>query len=229
MTPAESRERLLEAIGSGPVQVVLPPGNTGDKLIAAGQEALLKGVRRHYEAETVLVGGSGGWCGPYHGMPARVRRLEDAGRNVIVLPSSYDVTEPTVAEFLEHTQARLFAREARSAADTGFPLAHCPSFFFDFARFERRGSGTLYAFRTDKETARRGTPRTNVDVSRRFPELGRWLLAIAGARTVHTDRAHVMIAAALMHKRVVAYPGSYFKVEALADTWLSEFDVTVKR
>ncbi len=226
---SESRNLLLSTIGPGPIRFVSPGGNTGDRLIDAGAARLLRGIPRSKDAETVVVGGSGGWCRAYHSMPARVARLESEGHRVIVLPSTFDVEEPTVCTFLDSTSALLFAREIRSHSDTGLPLAHCPSFFYDFRPYRKRGNGTLHAFRTDRESAGDPLPRANIDISRRYLDLDRWLKVISRHSIVRTDRAHVMIAAALMGKHVVVRSNSYFKVDNLAATWLADHDVRRER
>lgn len=225
-TVQESVAVLLDSIGPGPIARLHPGGNLGDQLINAGQDRLLRNHRINRQAPTLVVGGSGGWCRTFHSMPRRVAEAEARGdRRIIVLPSTYEVAHPAVADFLAQTEATLFAREARSAADTGLPLAHCPSFFFNYRPYTHRGRGKLIAFREDRETGGTPVPVRNRDLSRECRNLREWLKAIAEVNEVHTDRAHVMIAAALMGKRVRYRPGSYFKVQALAETWLADFDV----
>ncbi|MGH9423877.1 MAG: glycosyltransferase family 2 protein, partial [Thermoanaerobaculia bacterium] len=52
-----------------------------------------------------------------------------------------------------------------------------------------------------------------------------WLWTIARAAEVHTDRAHVMIAGAMLGKRVEIHPSKSHKVMAIADYALTDFDI----
>jgi len=232
-----SRSLILEEIGSGhDLTLVRAPGNLGDQLITAGTRALLQGVI-HREigidelaassGDTVLLCGSGAWCRPHHEWAPRalgVAALRFA--RVIVLPSSFDVGEDVVRDALERTDAIVFAREHESLRQIEglcrARLAHDCSFFFDYSPYRTPGDGTLNAFRTDAEAAPGElTIADNDDVSLSAGSLDAWLAAIARHAKVRTDRAHVMIAAALLGKTVEFSPGgSYHKVEALASSWL---------
>ncbi len=55
--------------------------------------------------------------------------------------------------------------------------------------------------------------------------LERWLEKISSHELIQTDRAHVMIAAALLGKTVEFDTSSYFKVTALADYALDGFPI----
>ncbi len=240
---AESRAALLDAIGPAPdLTLLIGPGNRGDDLILAGTRALLAGHvyrDRHHDdlrdagGDTVLILGSGAWCRGYHRtLPPLLAIAQRRYERVIVLPSTFDTGQDRVKEALLATDAIVFARElesyARIAPLCDARLAHDGAFFLDYEPYRRAGAGTLNAFRTDRESAgARPLPDDNDDVSATAPTLDAWLERIAGAARVRTDRAHVLIASALMGKAVEYAPGSYFKVDALAAT-LPE-GVTVER
>jgi GT2 family glycosyltransferase len=240
---AASRARLLEAVGEdADVTFVRGIGNLGDQLIAAGVRRLL--AEREYreiavdeagaaEGATALLAGSGAWCSPYHEvMPDLLGVLERRFERVVVLPSSFDLAVPAVRRALAASRALVFAREAESYRQVRdvcrAELAHDTAFFFDYAGYRVRGSGTgtLHAFRTDRESARtEPLPRDNHDVSSACSSLDEWLWTIARHARVETDRAHVMIAAALLGKEVRFDRSATHKLPALFSFGLAELDV----
>jgi GT2 family glycosyltransferase len=215
-------------------------GNLGDQLIAAGTRQLLAGFSYdevsieeavRSRGETAVLMGSGAWCAPFHEiMPAALRALEARYSRVIVLPSSFDVKVRAVRSALERSHAVVFARERESYAQIApicdARLAHDAAFFFDFAPYAAAGSGVLHAYRHDAEaTGRSPVERDNRDISMTLGSLDEWLWTIARHAEVHTDRAHVMIAAALLGKRVLIHPTTTHKVMAIAEYALADFDV----
>lgn len=207
-------------------------GNVGDELIYAGARRLLRNVPfteaslrddRPAAGELAIVSGGGAWCAPYHEvLPAALRAIEARFERVVVLPSSFDVGVEEVRGTLAGTKAVVFAREhvswraIRPLCDAG--LALDTAFFFDYGPYRQAGVGLLEAFRTDAESAATWPlPPTNRDISSTCSSLDEWLWTIARHRAVHTDRAHVMIAAALLGKHVQVLPSSYHKVPAIAD------------
>jgi GT2 family glycosyltransferase len=236
-----SRRAILEEIGDPPdLTVVRVRGNLGDDLIWAGTRELLAD-RIYFETDldslcgarghTVLLCGSGGFCRPYHElMPRALAVAELRFERVMVLPSSFDPSEDEVREALARTGATVFAREResygriRSLCDAR--IAHDCAFFFDFSPYARAGEGTLNAFRTDREALGAGAlPAGNIDISATATSLEEWLRTIAEHELVRTDRAHVMIAAALLGKRVEYRPSSYHKLPALAEFGLDGYPV----
>jgi GT2 family glycosyltransferase len=237
-----SRDRILEEIGDPPdLTLVRGVGNRGDDLIWAGTRELLAD---HIYSEvdlsglcaaaghTVVLSGGGAWCRPFHDlMPRALAVAELRFERVIVLPSSFDPSEDEVREALSRTRATVFAREwesyRRITSLCDARIAHDCAFFFDFTPWVRDGQGTLNAFRTDPE-ARAGSslPPRNDDISFTAPSLEHWLETIAAHETVRTDRAHVMIAGALLGKQVEFSPTSYHKLDGIADYALSHYHVT---
>lgn len=251
---ASRRKILREVAGSPDVTFIRGPGNVGDHLIYAGTRRLLAGVpykevvvqrrkdtfgRKLSDASrigdlrghTALVTGGGAWCRPFHGMwPPLVPLIEARFERVVVLPSSVDVSVEKVREALARTGALVFARERESHRQLQglceTEIAHDCAFFFDFGPYRRRGEGLLTAYRADAESASGGrTPPGNNDISRSCEDLDEWLWTIARHEAVETDRAHVMIAAAMLGKKVYYRPSSYHKVSAIAEYALGEFPV----
>jgi glycosyltransferase involved in cell wall biosynthesis len=237
-----SRAALLEAVGTNAdVTFVRGLGNLGDELIWAGARALLEGVAEREisieelggsSGEVAVLAGSGALCRPYHEWkPHAIAVAELRYERVVVLPSSVDVGEDSVCAALAATNAIVFARERDSLrAIDGLcdaRLALDCAFYFDYGRFTGySGNGTLNAFRTDAE--RRATsepPNGNDDVTASAGSLDEWLHRIASAEAIRTDRAHVMIAGALLGKRVEYAPSSYHKLPAIAAWSLAGFPV----
>jgi GT2 family glycosyltransferase len=238
---ASSRAALLAEIGEGHDLVfVRGLGNNGDELLWEGTRSLLeRHIYREISVEelptssgdTALVSGGGGWCRPYHQWMARVLAIAELRFDrVILLPSSFDVTVDLVRDALMRTKATVFAREQTSfEAIAGLcraRSAHDCAFYFDYSSYRVEGTGTLNAFRTDQE-ATEGELQIpgNDDISLTCESLEAWLETIARHAVVRTDRAHVMIAAALMGKEVEFSPSSYHKVGGIAEYLLGSFPV----
>jgi Polysaccharide pyruvyl transferase len=234
-----SRDVLLRTIGEPEdLTFIRLYGNRGDELIYAGTRQLL--ARRFYKevsvrelagvsGHTALVAGCGGWCGPYHDMVTHLPLIETKFERVIVMPSSFDVSMPSVRSTLATTKALVFARERKSFDDIcrlcDAKIAYDCAFFFDYRPYLRHGEGCLVAYRADAESVLSGIPESNHDISRLCSSLDEWLWTIARHAVVKTDRAHVMIAAALLGKVVEYWTSSYHKVPSIADYALKSFPV----
>jgi exopolysaccharide biosynthesis predicted pyruvyltransferase EpsI len=235
----ESRDVLLGAIGEPEdLTFIRLYGNIGDDLIYAGTRQLL--ARRFYSevsvrnlagvsGHTAVVAGCGGWCSPYHDMVEHLPAIETRFERVIIMPSSFDVSVPSVRSALATTKALVFARERKSFEGIcrlcDAKIAYDCAFFFDYRPYLRPGKGCLVAYRTDRESALSVTPEGNHDISRLCSSLDDWLWTIARHAHVKTDRAHVMIAAALLGKDVDYWTSSYHKVPSIADYALKSFPV----
>jgi exopolysaccharide biosynthesis predicted pyruvyltransferase EpsI len=237
---AAQRDRILGLLGDAPdVAFIRHRGNIGDDLIHAGTRRLLADIpyrevgtwdMHNVHGHTAVITGSGGWCVPFHHqLPQALPVIEECFRRVIILPSTFDLAEPIVRSALQRTKALVFAREQESYAQIreicNADIGHDCAFFFDFQPYRRRGSGHLLAYRTDAESAHATTPAGNNDVSVACFGLDHWLWTIARHETVETDRAHVMIAAAMLGKRVEYRSTKYHKVPAIAAYSLSGFSV----
>jgi exopolysaccharide biosynthesis predicted pyruvyltransferase EpsI len=235
----DSRDALLRAIGEPEdLTFIRLYGNIGDELIYAGTRQLLS--RRFYKevsvrnlcgasGHTALVAGGGCWCGPYHDVVERLPLIENRFKRVIIMPSSFDVSVPSVRATLAATKALVFARERESYSGIrrlcNANIAYDCAFYFDYRPYLRHGEGCLASFRNDKESVRSVIPEGNNDISRSCSSLDDWLWTIARHADVKTDRAHVMIAAALLGKTVDYCTSSYHKVPAIADYALRLFPV----
>jgi exopolysaccharide biosynthesis predicted pyruvyltransferase EpsI len=236
-----SRRKLLDAIaGARDVTFLRAWGNIGDQLIYAGTRQLLSKIRyreidvRKVDScigDTALLAGGGAWCRVYQDMPKYLEAAERRFAKVIVLPSSFDATVESVRSVLSKTGARVFARERvsweliRKLCDAD--LAHDAAFFFDFGPYRRNGEGTLMAFRTDPEATGRRLPSENDDISETCDSLDAWLWTIARHDRVLTDRAHVVIAAAMLGKEVHYRPSNYHKLPAMVEFALQQFPVSL--
>ena len=235
----DSRDVLLGAIGEPEdLTFIRLYGNRGDELIYAGTRQLL--ARRFYKevsvrdlggvsGHTALVAGCGGWCGPYHDMVKHLPAIESKFERVIIMPSSFDVSVPSVRSTLATTKALVFARERKSFDDIrrlcDAKIAYDCAFFFDYRPYLRHGEGCLVSYRTDEESVLRVIPESNHDISKSCSSLDEWLWTIARHAAVKTDRAHVMIAAVLLGKVVDYWTSSYHKVPSIADYALKSFPV----
>lgn len=240
---AQSRARLLGEIGVAPdVTFIRTTGNVGDQLIWAGTRSLLRDhVYREISfddvafagGELALISGGGAWTRRYVDyLPELLAIAELRFDRVIVLPSSFEVAEDRVREALATTNAKVFARELESHRQISgicdAELAHDCAFFADLSRYSGiEGAGELNVFRVDDESSGLlKPPSENSDISESADSLEDWLATIAAHRTINTDRAHVMIAGALLGKRVKYLPCSYFKVDAIAESCLTDLDVS---
>jgi len=243
-----SRRQIYKAIGS-PRQLtfVRSYGNTGDQFIEAGIRTLLSEYNvveligygldlGDASGDVAVIAGGGAWCQPYHEfMPKLLPELERRFKKVVVLPSSFDVNVPDVRVALENSNAIVFARERVSFSGIrnlcAAQLAHDCAFYFDLRKYHQSGAGTLNAFRTDKESALlRGAgklPPDNNDISITCPSLDSWLETISRYGTIRTDRAHIMIAAALLGKNVEITSSSYHKVPAISSFSLTGFPIRI--
>jgi len=236
----KSEAKLLDAIaGSTDITFIRIYGNIGDQLIYAGTRRLLSGLQYKETSilnlsgaggDLALIAGGGAWCGPYHDMPRHLPLVEERFRRVIVLPSSFDVTVGKVKEELLKTKALVFARERVSYEQIRglckADLAHDCAFFFDYSPYAQTGQGALHAYRTDEESRSGKLPANNNDISVTCESLDEWLWTISRHEVVRTDRAHIMIAAAMMGKQVFYRASGYHKVPAMAEFALQSFPVS---
>jgi exopolysaccharide biosynthesis predicted pyruvyltransferase EpsI len=235
-----SRAKLLNLFGGSPDLVFIRgAGNLGDELIWAGTRQLLSGLSyreihvrelKETSGHTALFTGGGGWCEPFHRMPTFLPIAEQRFQMVIILPTSFDINQKTVRTTLEKTNAMVFARELVSYQQIrtlcNADLAHDCAFFFDYDEYIQNGEGMLNAFRTDAESINMALPEGNNDISKTCSSLDEWLRTIGRHDIIRTDRAHVMIAGAMLGKRVEYLPSSYHKVPAIADYALKNYPVT---
>jgi exopolysaccharide biosynthesis predicted pyruvyltransferase EpsI len=234
-----SRRSLLGALDSrSDVTFIRIHGNIGDELIYAGARQLLSTVPyreisfrnlTQHQGHTAIIAGGGGWCRAFHSLPNYLREAEQRFEKVVVFPSSFDTSVSCVKESLAGSKAIVFARERQSYSQIrnicDARLAFDTAFFFNFEPYRVPGRETLIAFRTDKEAERHIVPLQNNDISCTCESMDEWLWEIARSNRILTDRAHVLIAAAMLGKKVRYRPSNYHKVSGIAEYALSGFDV----
>ncbi|WP_263706296.1 polysaccharide pyruvyl transferase family protein [Shouchella tritolerans] len=238
-----SRKKLLAAIGNtDDVTFIRADGNIGDHLIWGGTRKLLEKtgykeiVRERlvnepsYKGDTAIVTGGGGWCRAFHSWPEYLPLIESRFEKVVVFPTSFDTSLPIVKKALSHTKAKVFARERTSYKQIkdlcDGDIAYDCAFFYDFSSYIKKGKGALNAFRMDPEKeGHEPPPRYNNDISVTCQTLDAWLKMISDFDAVYTDRAHVMIGAAKLGKKVYYGTSNYHKVPAIAEFSLKDFPV----
>lgn len=236
---------LFERLRGTEVAVLPNPGNCGDGLIWLG----LRSLCREYDlrvleievdfpaaGRVLLVPAAGNLSTHYHSMTDLLGPYLASFDEVYILPCSVDASDPDVARFLQTLppHAHLFTREKYSYAqaryavgdDARVHLDHDLAFSFDYGRWDARGRGSLNAFRGDFESIGLPLPGDNLDLSvlgtsGHGEVLPRLLQHIAA---VHTDRAHVMICAALLGKETHVYPNDYHKVRGIYEYSLAGRD-----
>lgn len=235
-----SRNKLLSSLGdSSDITFIAGPGNTGDQLIWEGAYHLLKDIPykkvsrtklKKVEGETAILTGGGGWCSAFHSWPGYLKEIEERFERVVIFPSSFDTSLEEVKQTLSRTKALVFAREQTSYqmikdlcnADYAYDTA----FFYDFEPFKKKGRGSLYAYREDRESNNYPIPENNNDISVTCRSLSKWMKKIASYNTIYTDRAHVTIASAMLGKEVFYRSSNYHKVQGIVDFSLKGFPVT---
>jgi exopolysaccharide biosynthesis predicted pyruvyltransferase EpsI len=239
----ESAACLLDAVGdsSDGITFLRSWGNLGDDLIYAGMRRLLRNtphiewdVRKLDQAprtRTAILSGGASWCKPYHLIAEMFPAIEARYSRVIVFPSSFDVEEPVVRNVLSRTRAVVFAREPESFRQIqslcDARLTHDTAFFYDFTPYESGfQGGVLNAFRLDAESAGAPVPAGNRDISAECTSLDEWLWTISRHDLVRTDRAHVLIAAAMIGRRVEYRSSCYHKVPSIVNFSVGAGEVT---
>jgi hypothetical protein len=235
----QGKQRILDAIGEAhDLTFVRGFGNIGDLLIHAGVRQMLAGLDYQEisildlagaHGHTAVFPGAGGFCHAHHKIPAYISELETRFDRVIILPSTFDVTVECVRSYLQQTRAHVFARDSNSYQQIQVlcraDLSHDCAFFFNFEPYRRKGRGVLTACRTDGESTLPAFPSRNNDISLTCETLDEFLWTIARHELVRTDRAHVMIAAAMLGKRVEFWPSNYHKLPAIAELSLASYPV----
>jgi exopolysaccharide biosynthesis predicted pyruvyltransferase EpsI len=196
---------------------------------------------------TLLVPGSGAFDQLWHEwLPNTVAKVTNLFQKVIILPSSYDVSVPVVAQCLALPTVYALAREAKSyAAVKYFGRA---ALFFDcavyFQEFEkkrnpsgkrRKYGSQLIAFRTDKGSLLPTygfipNPELNEDISLTKNNLDDWIYAIEHVGTVVTDRLHIALAAVLLGKQLIFLDSYNMKLSTyFAYTFRDTFDAAITK
>ena len=231
----------LRALRGRRVVALLNRGNRGDGVIHLGGRRLFAALDlecaevREADAparirgDVLLVFGCGAFCRGTHSLVEVVKRYSPQVSEIVILPSSFDLSSKPVREFVRTWDERfvVFCRERRShaavtAANTRARqvlLAHDLAFWADLREWaERSHAGTGAVFRRDAEAVfdRRPQIAGALDVSRGPDAQPEVLLDfVARHAVIHTDRTHAAITGAMMGREVWFYRNAYFKNEAI--------------
>lgn len=181
--------------------------------------------------ELALISGGGAWCRTWEGFMAEHLPLIEAKYDkVIVLPSSFQMTDKIDATIRASNKTTFIARELVSYNlirhyHQGTALMHDMAFHYDFTPYRKwngngngAGDRVLVSYRKDDERDKSIVwPANNEDTSHMKGTVEDWLRHLAEYDTIKTDRAHVMIAGAMLGKMVLYRPSNYHKVPAIAD------------
>ncbi len=232
---------VLRALRGRRVVALFNRGNRGDGVIHLGGRRLFAALGlectevREAEApariqgDVLLVFGCGAFCRGTHSLVEVVERYSPQVREIVILPSSFDLSAKPVREFVGTWDERfvVFCRERRSfaavtAANTRARrvlLSHDLAFWADLREWtERSHAGTGAVFRRDAEAVFDRRPRIAgaLDVSRGPDTQPEVLLDfVARHAVIHTDRTHAAITGAMMGREVWFYRNAYFKNEAI--------------
>lgn len=217
------------------IDYIIPGGNKGDGLIYEG----LKKYFKTYNIQTnilnnnnftkqnniLFIAGGGAFSKAFHKGNHYKPNLINKYNEVWILPSSFDISVIPVIDFLNklnYNNIKIFARELKSYHDLQKVykgkvfLDDDTAFNLDFSKYKIKGSGVIYAIRQDSENNKNindyfKNKKIN-DLSKGPHQNWKELLEeISKYEEVHTNRAHISIAATLMGKKTYVYPSNYFK------------------
>lgn len=204
-------------------------GNIGDHLIWAGTREILDDLSVYYQEITIqqirsrnslntgneclLIPGSGAFDERWHEwLPQLVIDASKTFGKVLILPSAFDASVPIVKECLQKKNVYAFAREPASFCAIksigNVSLAFDCALYFDFQRYRKpNAAGTLCALREDAgsliDRSRYAISASNNDISLTTRSLDEWLMQIANAAVIITDRLHVAVASIMLQKELV--------------------------
>lgn len=240
--------RVKEIAGERPLVFVLNPGNWGDSLIRAGAEAFLQhhGFRYHpislrefrrgkvslpdlrrqlgHDDPVMLFNGNGAMNALYERMPL-IASITQHFTTSIFLPATF-ASPPS--DFGFAPGCHFFVRDQQQSRQIlpDAPFCHDMAFFLT-PPDPGKGQGTGLMFRHDREAPEgQRIPRGNVDLSakgRTETSIDGFLARIAKFETIHTNRLHVGIGAALLGRRTFIYANGYFKNQAIFTSSLQPY------
>lgn len=234
--------QLLTEYRGRDVVVLLNRGNRGDGVIHMGGRKLfdLVGLTyrefhetedlSHMQGDVLLIHGAGAMSRGTHSLPRLMKVVAPRFADIVILPSSFDLSEPSVREFAATWDEKynVFCRELVSfdqlrqagATPKVLLLGHDLAFHADLKSWAAKpAQGRAGIFRQDKEATYGRLPR-DLDVledasygTDREPE--RLLDFVARFEEIHTDRCHAAITGAMMGRTIVFYRNNYFKNQAI--------------
>lgn len=204
-------------------------GNAGDAVITLATPAWIDA--QGFADGTVVFKGGG------LGHHANLHQLIDAlprDTRLVIAPCALD--EPAAALLATFPHAHVHCRGKASLAiarrhGLSCELTQDLALTLDYTPWKREGSGTLRAFRDDIESATNFRPADNNDLSMHAHDVWTFencetpahdfIRAIASYETVHTDRLHVGIIAAMLGKETHLHTGADHKVAEVHELSLS--------
>jgi hypothetical protein len=227
------------------------PGNVGDQFITGGGNAVLSfagvepipvSVRAISSVEetssTLIIPGSGAMHHFFHEwMPATIERASNSFQQILVLPSSFDLTVAGVRRVVARPNVVCIVRDSfswRSMREVpGASLGPDMALFHPLLTepIPRPGDRSeLLALRTDQGSSARRTPwrpaARNRDISAHGTTES-FLAAIDDVDGVVTDRLHVALVAALRGRRVQYVDPYDDKITTTAEVTLGDVGSTL--
>ena len=225
------------------VDLYILGGNKGDGLIYEGLYNYFEDYNIKYNSNinkksnnTLFITGSGGYSPSYNSAidNLNIINLYD---DIWIFPSTFDTSVKKVQNFLSSLnkdKVKIFCRENKSFNDIkkNFKgevyLDNDTAFNINYDKWKKQGKGVLYALRLDKEKNEKvlnlfKDKKIN-DVSKgNYTEWEELLKDISEYNEIHTNRAHVSIAATLLGKKTFVYPSNYFKQLEIYKYSLSQY------
>lgn len=210
-------------------------GNYGDSVIWHGTMKLLSDLKISIfnvditiekKNEVLLIDGGGNFVDYYDDVRNFINEKHNQYKEIVFLPHTIfgDKQIEVLSKLKKNTT--IFCRERESAKFVDSFAKNCNVFlwhdcaFYNSFKQDKKGEGTLNAFRSDCESVLKFIPESNIDISYNgyaTKPLNEFLDAITKFEQINTDRLHVAITAVLLGKRVNLFPNSYFKNKAVYD------------
>ena len=217
-------------------------GNYGDSLIWHGTMNLFAelnicvvnvDISTAPRNRTLIIDGGGNFVDYYDDVRNFLKAKHALYTEIVILPHTiFGFAQIEVLQALGNNTT-IFCREEESARfvnsfapDCRLYLWHACAFYNPLVQYPAKGTKTLNAFRSDKESTREALPWRNRDISRKgnaTKPLNKFINKIKKYDRVNTDRLHVAIAATLLGKQVSLYPNSYYKNKAVYEYTLKKF------
>lgn len=219
---------ILRLLKDDNCEVFYSRGNAGDKLINEGLRQVL-GNKIVEKSDTLVFVGAGGFCKFYH-HNIDLREKLDNYKKIYIVSATVDMSCSEVKDFISSlpSHVTVICRDKKSFRDVSSAhfstyIDHDAAFYFDYGPFKKDGTGTLNAFRTDKEAPIDFTvPDGNEDISR-LNDHNLFIEKISNYQKVRTNRLHVAIAATMLGLDVELYECLYFKTREIYNYSLKDF------
>ncbi|MBU0731605.1 polysaccharide pyruvyl transferase family protein [Patescibacteria group bacterium] len=202
------------------------------KLNASLKKNYPDGIR----GKTLFINGCGGYGPIFDGIIDEIEPFFNVFEDVYILPSSFDLCNEKVKKFITTLpiNVKIFARERYSHNSLEQNMKFRENLFMDddmafnmdFGKWKKPGQGVLYSMRTDEEKndssiIPKDVENNDVSVGIEFQWVS-FLEEISKYEEVHTNRAHVAIAASMLDKKTFVYPNAYHKLKGIYEYSLKD-------